>query len=71
MTSNQQLFLERDDVRILTGRCQKSLQIAQLRKMGIPFNVNFSGAPIVARSAVEGGKPVQAPAKWRPAVLGT
>ena len=65
-------FLERDEVKELTGRTKVALQIAQLAKMGIPFFVNAVGRPVVTRSAIEGrGAPVAAPQKkaWVPKVL--
>ncbi len=65
-------FLDAPDIRRLTGKAQKAKQVQQLRTMGIPFYVNASGHPIVARSAVEGGRKEQAKTvqPWRPAVLG-
>jgi hypothetical protein len=59
-------FLNRDELKDLTGRSYVRLQIAALAKMGIPFFVNDVGRPVVARSAVEGRASV-APAskkKW-------
>jgi hypothetical protein len=48
------MFLTEDDLVVLTGRPQKSKQIEQLRKMGVPFYVNAVGKPIVARATIEG-----------------
>lgn len=65
-------FLERDEIKELTGRTKVALQIAQLAKMGIPFFVNAVGRPVVTRSAIEGrGAPVAAAPKkaWMPKVL--
>lgn len=59
-------FLDRDEIKALTGRSYLRLQIAALTKMGIPFFVNDVGRPVVARSVVE-GRAATAPApkkKW-------
>lgn len=48
------MFLSQDEIVILTGRPQKSKQIEQLRRMGVPFYVNALGRPIVARAIIEG-----------------
>ncbi|MDE3023140.1 MAG: DUF4224 domain-containing protein [Pseudomonadota bacterium] len=48
------MFLTADEITILTGRRRKSCQIDALRKMGIPFRINMSGHPVVARSVIEG-----------------
>jgi hypothetical protein len=62
------MFLSADELIVLTGRRQKLKQIATLRKMGIAFYVNAAGRPVVARSAVEGKTPTEAPKpKWQPA----
>lgn len=66
------MFLEPSEIRTLTGKAQKAKQIEQLRRMGVPFYVNASGHPVIARAVVEGGRKEQ-PANlkpWRPAVLG-
>lgn len=65
-------FLNREEVRALTGRAHKSLQIKALSSMGVPFFVNGIGLPVVARSVVEGGGKAAAPAPkkaWTPRVL--
>lgn len=65
-------FLERDEIKALTGRSYVKLQIAALTKMGIPFFVNDIGRPVVTRSAIEGRTgAIAAPAKkaWVPRVL--
>lgn len=65
-------FLDCDEVIELTGRIIKSKQIEALRKMGLPFFVNATGRPIVARCVIEGrmGAAMPAPkAKWVPDVL--
>lgn len=56
------MFLTKEEVSILTGWKIKSKQIEQLRRMILPFWVNAVGAPIVARSTIE-GKRQAAPAK--------
>lgn len=48
------MFLDPDEVAMLTGRKFKGHQIDALRKMGIPFFVNAAGRAIVTRVAVEG-----------------
>jgi hypothetical protein len=66
-------FLDDDEVRTLTGRTQKSKQIEQLKRMGVPFFVNAAGKPIVAKSAVDGSHRVEVISSsdiWRPSVLG-
>ena len=67
------IFLDPGELAILTGRKLKRLQVAQLRKMGIPFHINAAGRPIVCRSAVEGRSTVAAPPdtqdSWAPAIL--
>lgn len=50
------LFLTDDEVVELTGRHRKTMQIEQLRRMGIAFYVNGSGHPKVCRSAIEGSR---------------
>lgn len=67
------MFLEPEEVRILTGRAHKAKQIAQLRKMGIPFFLNAAGHPIVSRAAIEGTRQNQSSIDkpWRSAVFGT
>lgn len=48
------MFISNEHLEKLTGKKQKSQQIAQLRKMGIPFFINASGHPVVTVVAVEG-----------------
>jgi hypothetical protein len=64
-------FLNHEELTELTGRSFKSLQIKQLRKMGIAFNVNATGHPVVARSTIEArvAPPVMLKAAWVPRVL--
>lgn len=52
-------FLTKEEVAELTGRKNKSLQIVQLRKMGLPFWVNALDAPVVPRSAIDGRKKLE------------
>ena len=49
----QTMFLERHEIRVLTGRIHRAKQIDQLRKMGVPFYLNAAGNPIVARAAIQ------------------
>lgn len=64
------IFLEPDDVAILTGKKTKSGQVDALRRMGIAFFVNPSGRPVVPKSAVEGREKVEEPkSTWKPSVL--
>jgi len=65
-------FLDRDEIKGLTGRSHIKLQIEALQRMGIPFFVNAINRPVVARSAVEGRTTAAvAPPKkaWVPRVL--
>lgn len=48
------LFLTQEEVIRLTGRHRKSLQIAMLKQMLIPFRVNALGEPVITRAAVVG-----------------
>lgn len=63
-------FLTPEEIAILTGRKMKSKQIESLRSMSIPFFINATGHPVVARSAVDGKADFE-PQKprWVPAVL--
>lgn len=66
-------FLEPDEIKALTGRTYKTMQIKALARMGVPFWVNDIGRPVVARAAIE-GKASAAPAEkkaWVPRVLKT
>jgi len=47
------VFLEQQEIVILTGRKMKSLQRVQLQKMGIPYFLNANGHPVVVRSVVD------------------
>lgn len=59
-------FLSAIELRELTGFARASKQVDQLRRMGIPFWINGVGRPVVARAAIEGGKPVPEPKLWEP-----
>lgn len=62
------LFLTDEELNELTGFTRKARQIAQLRKMGIPFHINGCGKPKVTRLAVEGGiskQPVPQQLGWQ------
>lgn len=66
------IFLEDDEIAILTGRKFKSLQIDCLRKMGVPFFVNALGRAVVTRAAIEGRgatTPVPTKGDWVPRVM--
>lgn len=65
------MFLTKEEVAILTGRKTKSKQVEQLRKMRLPFWASAIGAPIVARSTIEGKTDSEPAAKvvWIPGVL--
>lgn len=69
------MFLEPDELRVLTGKAQKAKQVEQLRRMGIPFHINAAGCPVVAKAIIEGASRREQSAAivqpWRPAVLGT
>ena len=73
METSESTFLEIHDVRTLTGLAQKSKQVVQLKRMGIPFYINAQGLPIVARCVLEGSraKPAVPNTRWRPAIDGT
>jgi len=60
------MFLDDKDLIELTGWHHRSKQVAQLRKMGIPFWLNACGRPIVAKSIFEGGKAKPQPKTWEP-----
>lgn len=68
-------FLDKDDMRKLTGFAHRLPQIAALKRMGIPFFVNGRGWAIVARAAIEGRMPTHATSEpkkaWVPRVLRT
>lgn len=55
------LFLTKEEIVTLTARTKRSLQIEQLRKMGIQFFVNAMNAPVVARAVIEGAPKASRP----------
>lgn len=57
------MFLTKEELVTLTDRKIKSLQIEQLRKMGVAFFVNATGHPVVARAVIEGPARPEAPRK--------
>jgi len=63
------VFLTPQELETLTGFSHKASQIAQLRRMGIPFFINGSGRPVVTRAAVEGQREHSQPITWSPTVL--
>lgn len=65
------LFLTQIELRELTGFAIKAKQIAQLRKMGIPFFINGCGKPVVTLAAIQGAPQakLQPQPEWVPAVL--
>lgn len=61
------MFLEREELAILTGRKTKRHQADALRRMGIAFFVKATGHPIVTRAAVVGKPDLVAPKRtWAP-----
>jgi ribose 5-phosphate isomerase len=50
------MFLTDEELLVLTGYRQHSKQVAELRRQGVPFNVNAAGRPAVARAVLEGAK---------------
>ena len=63
------MFLNPQELETLTGFSRKASQIAQLRRMGIPFFVNGSGRPVVTHLAVEGRREPKEQMSWSSAVL--
>lgn len=65
------MFLTRDEISELTGRCRVAHQVRQLRAMGIPFWVNAAGRPVVTRAAIEGyhDRPAKPEPAWTPKPL--
>ena len=63
------MFLTPQELETLTGFSRKANQVAQLRRMGIPFFVNGSGRPVVTRVAVEGRREHKEQMSWSSAVL--
>jgi hypothetical protein len=63
------VFLNPDELALLTGFHRKGRQVEQLRRMGIVFYVNGCGRPVVARTAIEGSVAEASPRAWAPAVV--
>jgi hypothetical protein len=63
------VFLNPDEVALLTGFHRKGRQVEQLRRMGIAFYVNGCGRPVVARAAIEGSVEGTSPRAWAPSVV--
>ena len=63
------MFLNPDELALLTGFHRKGRQVEQLRRMGIAFYVNGYGRPVVARAAIEGSAAVTSPRRWTPSVV--
>lgn len=64
------IFIDSEQLIQLTGRKNKSHQIAWLRGSGLPYRVNATGHPVVTRLAVEGRTPeLIVEATWAPQVL--
>ena len=63
------MFLNRDELALLTGFRRKGRQVEQLRRMGVTFYVNGCGRPIVARTAIEGRTDGTSPLVWTPSVV--
>jgi hypothetical protein len=59
-------FLKADELAELTGRKRRDKQIEALQRMRIPYLVNAAGRPVVARTAIEGGRPVRESTGWMP-----
>lgn len=70
MSLGEFMFLNHDEIAMLTGRKIKRLQIQQLLKMNIPHFVNACGFPVVPKSVIEGSKQqAQNETTWIPAPL--
>ena len=63
------MFLNPDELALLTGFRRKGRQVEQLRRMGIAFFVNGCGRPVVARAAIEGSAAPTSPRTWAPSVV--
>ena len=63
------VFLNPDEIALLTGFHRKGRQVEQLRRMGIAFYVNGCGRPVVARAAIEGSAAGASPRTWAPSVV--
>ena len=63
------VFLNSDELALLTGFHRKGRQVEQLRRMGIAFYVNGCGRPVVARTAIDGCVAGASPRTWAPSVV--
>jgi hypothetical protein len=63
------MFLNPDELALLTGFRRKGRQVEQLRRMSIAFYVNGCGRPVVARAAIEGIAAGTSPRTWAPSVV--
>jgi hypothetical protein len=63
------VFLNPDELALLTGFHRKGRQLEQLRRMGVAFYVNGCGRPVVARAAIEGVAARISPRTWAPSVV--
>ena len=63
------MFLNPDELALLTGFRRKGRQVEQLRRMGIAFYVNGCGRPVVARAAIDGSVAETSPPTWAPSVV--
>jgi hypothetical protein len=68
-TTGAAVFLNPDELALLTGFHRKGHQVEQLRRMGIAFYVNGCGRPVVARAAIEGSAAGTPPRTWTPSVV--
>lgn len=64
------IFIDSEQLIQLTGRKNKSLQIAWLKTSGIAFRVNATGHPVVTILAIEGRMPEPlVEVGWTPQVI--
>ena len=68
-TTAAALFLNPDELALLTGFHRKGRQVEQLRRMGIAFYVNGCGRAVVARATIEGSAAGTSPRRWTPSVV--
>jgi hypothetical protein len=66
------IFVDDEDMVVLTGFKNARKQIDQLRAMGVPFRVSAAGRPVVAIAAIEGTRqPAPPRQKVTSPILGT
>jgi hypothetical protein len=63
------MFLNPDELALLTGFRRKGRQVEQLRRMGVAFYVNGCGRPVVARTVIEGRTESASPVVWTPSMV--